>query len=191
VFTGIIEATGTILSVSDGTITVERPVLFHDITLGASINVSGVCLTIVDVEKNAMRFDIVQETIAKTTLGALKTGDRVNLERAMSAGSRLDGHVVQGHVEGVGEVITSGPTLMIRLPDDLLPSIVPKGSIAIDGVSLTIAAVEDNTCSVALIPYTIEHTTLGSLRVGDRVNIETDILLRWAAHAQRNDLSAA
>ena len=135
-------------------------------------------MSVVILNKNEMGFDVVEETWKKTNLGSMEKGDRVNLERAMLAGARLDGHIVQGHIEGVATVIESGDTLKIDVPTHLLASIVEKGSIAIDGVSLTIAKIEQNTCSIALIPHTIASTTLGSLKPQDTVNIETDFLLR-------------
>lgn len=191
-FTGIVETTGAVLQTRPDGMTVERPAMFDDITLGSSIAVAGVCLTVVAFDDASMRFDIVPETFAKTTLGSKKPGDRVNLERAMLATSRFEGHIVQGHVDGVASVEGigewekgKGVILTIVLPDSLLPFVVPKGSICIDGVSLTIAALEGNRCTVALIPHTLEITTLGSLKKGDSVNIETDVLLRWLAHAHQ------
>lgn len=328
-FTGIIESTAHVIQKTDNGITVERPSSFDDIKIGSSISVSGVCLSVVELDVSSMRFDIVPETRQRTNLGLLHPGDRVNLERAMLAGSRLDGHVVQGHVEDVGVVVgvassipqplppeeegekthgrigrnilywmrgmrkhpteaeaalwnvlrhdalgvrfrrqwtlgghildfycpdkhlaievdggyhkrhavahndhdrdqvllqeygvqtlrftneevlensadvlvridafirqTPPPreegvgveetshknkTMTIRLPKELKTHVVPKGSIAIDGVSLTVADIQDDLCTVALIPHTLANTTLETLKEGDRVNIETDILLR-------------
>jgi riboflavin synthase alpha subunit len=136
-----------------------------------------------------MEFDVVPETLAKTTLGALQNGDSVNLERAMAATGRFDGHIVQGHTEGVAEVVSFSRNgedirLTITLPPALGAFVVPKGSVAIDGVSLTVAQREGDQCTLALVPYTLEHTTLGSKKPGDRVNVETDMLIRgvqWIA----------
>lgn len=183
-FTGIIESTAAILQKSDTGLTLERPAIFDDVKIGSSINISGVCLSIVELTPSSMRFDVVPETLAKTTINNWEKGDRVNLERAMKASDRLDGHVVQGHVEGVGEVMRSGSDsgtgsmLQILVSDQRVPFIVKKGSIAIDGVSLTIADIDGDMVTVALIPHTLENTTLGSLKEGDCVNIETDVLLR-------------
>lgn len=152
--------------------------MFDDIQMGSSIAVSGVCLSVVEFDAKTMRFDMVPETLQKTKLGQLHSGDTVNLERAMKAGARFEGHVVQGHVEGTGEVVEPGPNLHIRTQNEIKKFLIHKGSITIDGVSLTIASVTDDGCTVALIPHTMSVTTLGSLRNGDPVNLETDILIR-------------
>ena len=175
---------------------IERPKIFDDITIGSSICVTGVCLSVVEMNNISMSFDVVQETWKKTKLATLEEGDRVNLERAVRADSRLDGHIVQGHVEGVGIVArysllatearnqkpeTRNETesiIVIDIPFNLRDYVVPKSSIAIDGVSLTIASIEQNLCTIALIPLTIRSTTLGSLKPGVRVNVETDIMLK-------------
>ena len=181
-FTGIIEATAAVLAHSNGKLELQRPQLFDDVSIGSSIAVSGVCLSIVKLDDATMTFDVIPETYSKTTLESLQQRDRVNLERAMKADARLDGHIVQGHVEGVGTVLevdqTSGVTVTIQLPDDLRSPVVAQGSIAIDGVSLTVASIEDGRCAIALIPHTLEHTTLGTLHVRDSVNVETDVLVR-------------
>lgn len=186
-FTGIIEATAKVLERTSGVLVLARPASFDDMKIGSSICVSGVCLSVVSFDQNQMQFDVVAETWSKTKLGSLNAGDQVNLERALRADGRFEGHVVQGHVEGVAEVIAltkDHPLLTIRLPQDLLRFIIPKGSITIDGVSLTIAGTGTDTCSVALIPHTLAHTTLGSLKTGDRVNIETDVFVRAVLHNQ-------
>jgi riboflavin synthase len=183
-FTGIIESTGAILQKSDTQLTVERPASFDDLKLGASIAISGVCLTVVEMSETQMTFDVVAETWSKTKLGDLQVGDLVNLERALRADGRLDGHIVQGHVEEVGIVTngkrqTTNDKLHLQLPKELLPFVVQKGSITLDGVALTVTQIEGDTISVALIPETLERTTLGRLQNGDRVNVETDILGRY------------
>ncbi|UPA23041.1 riboflavin synthase [Candidatus Peribacteria bacterium] len=181
-FTGIIEATAGVLKSTDGSLILERPAMFDDIKLGASICVSGVCLSIVAFDDQSMRFDVIDETLSKTTLGDLKSGDVVNLERALKVSDRFEGHIVQGHVEGttdIGHWTLDIGVLEIVLPDALVPFVIEKGSIAIDGVSLTVASMVDAVCTVALIPHTLSNTTLGSLKTGDRVNIETDILGRY------------
>lgn len=183
-FTGIVETTGKVLERTNRGIRIERPAAFTDLAIGGSISVAGVCLSLTGIDP--MTFDIVPETFARTTLGRVKAGDHVNLERSLSASGRFEGHVVQGHVEGVGTVVDV-PTsdnawcLTLAIPPPLLPCVIHKGSIAIDGVSLTVAAVTDDRCTVALIPHTLAITTLGHLRLGDGVNIETDVFLRALA----------
>jgi len=183
-FTGIVEATAPILSRSAHAIAVSRPKAFGDSSLGSSICVSGICLTVKACDAQSLTFDTVPETLAKTTLGALNPGDRVNLERALSASGRFEGHIVQGHGEGTGEVTEIQPRedgsreVTIEIPGELARHVVSKGSIAVDGVSLTAAEMQDCIVRIALIPHTLSSTTLGSLNVGDRVNIETDILGR-------------
>ena len=189
-FTGLIETTAAILSAREFSLTVERPQSFDDTRIGSSISVSGVCLSVVKMDNNSMIFDLHEETLKKTKIGSLKKGDRVNLERAMKVGDRIDGHVVQGHVEGVGRMkngklkMENGAMMMISIPDLLSRFVIEKGSIAIDGVSLTVAEIQGDRVSVALIPHTLENTTLGLLKEGDTVNIETDMLVRAAHHAQ-------
>lgn len=153
---------------------------------GESIAVSGCCLTLVGTE-TPLTFDVVGETLARTTIGGLSAGDRVNLERSVRPETLMGGHIVQGHVDGVGEVVRvqDDPQdwrLTLRSPADLLPCIVPKGSVTVEGVSLTIARVEGDILEIALIPTTLERTTLGALASGDRCNIETDIVARTVVH---------
>jgi len=185
-FTGIIEATAKVLGRSSKGLLLDRPALFDDLTIGSSVSVSGVCLTVIELPPGHMRFEVVDETWRKTTLRMFETGSIVNLEHAVRAGDRLDGHVVQGHVEGTAVVASFelrkiGAEMTLRLPENLQKYVLPKGSMAIDGVSLTVDP--RVVCSVALIPYTLEQTTLGSLKKGDIVNIETDVLIRAHAHA--------
>ncbi|MEK7563022.1 MAG: riboflavin synthase [Patescibacteria group bacterium] len=187
-FTGIIEATAKIIEARDDLLIIERPASFIGIKGGSSIAVSGVCLSVEELNKKSIRFSVVPETLRKSTIGSFKEGNLVNLERAMRADARLDGHIVQGHVEGVGEVIENGKLkienetlLTIKVPSHLLLGIVPKGSIALDGVSLTVASINGDQITVALIPLTLEHTTLGKLQPGDLVNVETDVLARHAS----------
>ena len=182
-FTGIIETTAKILERNDSDLTVARPVSFDDLKTGSSICVSGICLSVIDMNDSAMSFDVVPETFVTTTFSGLEAGDYVNLERALRADARFEGHVVQGHIEGTAEVAEirkkkTGAELVLSMNEDLIAFVIPKGSIAVDGVSLTVAAVQGDGCTIALIPHTLEHTTLGDLQQGDRVNIETDILGR-------------
>lgn len=182
-FTGIVEAAGRVRAVRRTPkglrLEVEGP---WKVPTGSSVAVNGVCLTA--LEGKGLAFDVIPESLSRTTLGKLRSGGRVNLERALAAGARLDGHVVQGHVDGTGVVESltrrSGAvTLAVRAPG-LQDQIVPKGSITVDGVSLTVVDVDEGRFTVALIPTTLRLTTLGRFRKGDRVNIETDVLAKYA-----------
>lgn len=186
-FTGIVQALGVVRSVRRGSagarLALDAPGLSRPLPDGCSVCVSGVCLTVVRSDEQIVEFDVVPETLARSTLGRLAAGDRVNLERSLRAGDALDGHVVQGHVDGIAAVrkIRSGGeghAVSFTADEPLMAYIIPKGSIAIDGVSLTIAEVGEDEFSVALIPTTLSATTLGSLSAGDRVNIESDIVAR-------------
>lgn len=182
-FTGIVETTTPILEKTDEGLVLARPDTFSDLKMGSSICVSGACLSVVGMDEQMMAFDVVPETWKKTKLGSLSEKDHVNLERSMRGDDRFEGHIVQGHVEGVGEVIANGEMggewlLHIQVPKELLPMVIPKGSIAIDGVSLTVADIEGGICTIALIPHTLSVTTLGSLKQGHLVNLETDMFLR-------------
>lgn len=182
VFTGLIQALGTLRSASPSPagvrLTIEGPPWLP--SRGESIAVSGCCLTVVDTSGNLMSFDAVPETLAKTNLGSLASGDKVNLERALQVGDRLGGHFVQGHIDGLGTVdrVQTTPEwrVTVRLPTSLMKFMAPKGSICIDGVSLTLADVNHagSSIAVALIPTTLELTTLAQLKPGQRVNIEAD-----------------
>lgn len=182
-FTGIIEATARVLQKTDTQIVIGRPASFDHISIGASIAVSGVCLSVTSECENSISFDVVGETWDKSKLGSLQEGDLVNLERACLADSRLDGHVVQGHCEGTGTVMNNeamtNDQLMVKIPKDLIKFCVHKGSITLDGVSLTLAEVSEDHITVALVPLTLEKTTLGTIKPGDPINIETDIIGRY------------
>ncbi|MBH04685.1 MAG: riboflavin synthase [Phycisphaeraceae bacterium] len=162
----------------------------YPISPGDSICVSGVCLTVTRRETGQLTFDVVTETLNCSTLGNLGPGDMVNLERSMTSGSTIDGHFVQGHVEGVGTVIditdlADNRRLTIKPPSELIPHIIPKGSIAIDGVSMTVAGLDKTSFQVAIIPTTFSETTLGSARRDTAVNLETDMLSRAVVHSLR------
>ena len=172
-FTGIVEARGRVVR-AGRRMSVSTP--WIDLVKGESIAVAGVCLTVARIEGATAGFDVVDETMKKTTLGALAAGVEVNLERALKAGDRLGGHVVQGHVDGTGEVRQAGATLRVRTP--LAAQLVPKGSVAVDGVSLTVVDATPGEFSIALIPTTRRITTLGRLKKGQRVNVEVDVLLK-------------
>lgn len=155
-----------------------------DMSVGGSISVSGVCLTATAVDGSVIAVDVVPETLSRTTLGDVEPGDRINLERPMAANGLFDGHLVQGHVDGLGTVTAvetgeGGTVLSVRAPESLQPYLVEKGSIAIDGVSLTISGVEGPVFTVALIPTTLEVTTLGLRKSGDGVNLEVDIIAKY------------
>jgi riboflavin synthase len=186
-FTGIIEQTGSVTAAEGGS-EMMRVVLeaesLDGIGLGDSIAVNGVCLTAVEVAPGRITVDIVKETIDRSTLGRLSPGDPVNLERPMPADGRFDGHIVQGHVDGVGRIVGiepegDGVRLGVEFPTSLGRYLVEKGSVTIDGVSLTIAAITDDRFEVALIPHTLAVTTLGLRSVGDEVNLEVDVLAKY------------
>ena len=162
--------------------------VLSDLAVGGSIAINGVCLTATAIQDRAFSADVSPETLDRTNLGGLKTGARVNLERPLLPTGRLSGHFVQGHVDGVGELQSLASVgdgnwwLQIRVPQELLRYLVYKGSIAIDGISLTIASVEDDTIGVAIIPHTYEATSLGRFEVGAKVNLECDVI---AKHVER------
>jgi riboflavin synthase len=184
VFTGIVEERGEVRSLEGHRLAVACRVVTADSDVGASVAVNGVCLTVIKRTDASLSFDLSEETIARTSLRRLAVGDTVNLERPVSLAARLGGHLVQGHVDGVGDVLamdddTGGVTLRVRIPDDLLRYVVEKGSLSVDGVSLTVAAVHDDGASIALIPHTLEVTTFGSARPGDPVNLEVDVIAKY------------
>jgi riboflavin synthase len=191
-FTGIIEELGSVESLDGIRLTVRSEVAARDTSIGDSIAVSGVCLTAVAVGRAALGFDLSEETRSRTALSRLSPGDPVNLERPATLVARLGGHLVQGHVDAVGEVATvrsesgGGARLVVRLPSELLGFVVEKGSIAFDGVSLTVASIRDDEVEVSLIPHTLAVTTLGSCRPGDPVNVEVDVVAKYVArHIER------
>jgi len=199
-FTGIIEQTGTLVSITDRggvrRITVEAPGIANRLREGDSLGISGVCLTALDVEPRYFHADLAQETLDRTSLGELKPGAKVNLELPTAAGSPLGGHVVQGHVDGCGVMTALDPvvpesssnfnrettdwTLKVRVPENLRQWMVQKGSVAIEGISLTIAGIDAETISVAILPLTYWRTNLHTLAVGAPVNIEADVLVKLA-----------
>lgn len=190
-FTGIIERTGVVAEVrrkaGGRRLRVDAGEIADACQLGDSIAVSGVCLTVAHIAPPLLDFDVITETLKRSTLGSRSPGDTVNLERSLRVGDRIDGHFVQGHVDGTAEVVrieasAKAHVIWFHTPAALHSYVVPKGSIAIDGVSLTIADVRDDAFSVALIPTTLDRTTLGALRTGGRVNIESDILARTVVH---------
>ncbi len=188
-FTGLVEGQGTIAELvveGAGTRLVVAPpaAMLAGTAIGDSVAINGCCLTVVNVEVDRWAFQAGPETLSRTNLGELRPSDRVNLERALPVAARLGGHFVQGHVDGcatVDRIAPDGPwiTIWFRVPQHLTRQMVSKGSVTVDGVSLTLVEVESERFSVALIPHTLEITSLGVRRVGDRVNIETDILAKY------------
>jgi riboflavin synthase len=187
-FTGLIEEIGVIqriVSESHGRrFSIEAQRILEDLKPEDSIAVNGVCLTVTKVENRQFEVTAVEETLNKSTLQSIKTGSKVNLERALRLGDRLGGHIVQGHIDGVAKLITmehQGESRLIKLeiPENLCKYAVAKGSIAIDGVSLTIASVLNSKITVAIIPYTWQNTTLGSVKIGQKINIEMDFFGKY------------
>jgi riboflavin synthase len=184
VFTGLIREVGTVRSMDDGRLTLDAPETAAGAAIGDSVAVDGVCLTVVERDGAALGFDAVPETLARTSLGELASGSRVNIEPALRAGDPLGGHYVQGHVDGVGTVRSVEPEgestrVWVDAPLELLRYVAEKGSIAVQGTSLTVAAVDPQGFAVALIPHTLEATTLDELTPGSRVNLETDVLAKY------------
>ena len=187
-FTGIVEELGSVQAIEEQTdairLTLRGPFVTTDAGLGDSIAVNGCCLTVAERDGETFTADVMRETLDKTSLGALDVGSRVNLERAATAQTRLGGHIVQGHVDGTGEVLARTPSehwelVEIALPADLARYLVAKGSITVDGVSLTVVEVGDASFSVSLIPETLARTTLGSRQPGERVNLEVDVIAKY------------
>jgi riboflavin synthase len=184
-FTGIVEELGTVREVAGHRLTVGCRDVLGGTQVGSSIAVNGVCLTVVDRTASTLAFDVTDETLERSSLGRMRPGDGVNLERPVSLAARLGGHLVQGHVDVVGTVAAADPdgsgglTLRIELPASVRRYVVEKGSLAVDGVSLTVASVHEDGVSIAVIPHTREVTTLGSVRPGDPVNVEADLLAKY------------
>ncbi|GAA2641599.1 riboflavin synthase [Dactylosporangium fulvum] len=187
-FTGIIEELGTVVAIDElgdsARLSIRGATVTSDAAHGDSIAVNGVCLTVVDNADGVFTADVMGETLKRSTLGRLRTGSPVNLERAATVATRLGGHIVQGHVDGVGEVLSREPgdqweTVTFSLPAALARYVVEKGSITVDGISLTVMAVTDDTFSVGLIPTTLKLTTLGAKSAGEHVNLEVDIMAKY------------
>jgi riboflavin synthase len=187
-FTGIIEEIGTIKSISKGNetivLTISATKILEDVNLGDSIAINGVCLTVTSYTSNQFTVDVMPETYRSTTLKSLNNRSRVNLERAMKAGGRFGGHFVSGHVDGTGQILEKRPEknaiyYVISIPEPLMVYFMYKGSVCVDGTSLTVFDVTDHTITVSLIPHTAEHTILGSKGANDLVNIECDMLAKY------------
>jgi riboflavin synthase len=187
-FTGIVEELGAVTALTDlgdsVRLTLRGPAVVDGARHGDSIAVNGVCLTVVDADAEGFTADVMRETLDRSCLGALAAGDPVNLERPMRLDGRLGGHLVQGHVDGTGSIVSRDPSehwevVRISLPGDLARYVVHKGSITVDGVSLTVASVGDTSFTVSLIPTTLALTTLGRKQVGDPVNLEVDVVAKY------------
>ena len=188
-FTGIVEERGMVMEARTGSLVIDAGRVATDIEIGDSVAVNGVCLTVVARANGTLSFDVSPETRVRSTLGALSVGDRVNLERPLSLAARLGGHLVQGHVDGVGEIDVvepdgeGGAVIQVRVPEELRRYLVEKGSITVDGVSLTVAGRDPRGIAIALIPHTLAVTTLGTVAAGDRVNLEVDLIAKYVERA--------
>ncbi len=190
-FTGLVEEMGRLTSVDDRpgggrSLCIAAAGVLEDLEIGASVAINGCCLTVTGLERGGFAVEVVPETLRRTTVGQLAPGDGVNLERALRLDQRLGGHLMQGHVDGVGEVRSMTPEgegcrLTLELPAGLRRFVAEKGSIAVDGVSLTVARVTANGCEIALIPHTLEVTLAGRYTAGTRVNLEVDLMARYVA----------
>lgn len=187
-FTGIIEELGKVISRTQGDgydkLKIAAQNVMSDLKPGHSIAINGVCLTVMEIGDESFSAQVIPETLSRSNLGALKAGSVVNLERAMAANGRFHGHIMQGHVETLGSVVdiivvTGEVRITIAIDDEWMRYCIPKGSIALDGISLTIADMDSRSITVALIPFTLEHTTLGHKEVGDAINVETDLFARY------------
>ena len=183
-FTGIVEEVGVVAKISDNGMTVLATKVTEDLKLGDSIAVNGTCLTAVSFDRTEFSVDLSPETVRRTSLGRLSVGGPVNLERALLASDRMGGHIVQGHVDGTGRVMSTkrdrdSTIFRIRVPKRLNRYIVEKGFVAVDGISLTVVKRGASSFTLAVIPYTLNNTNLASLSVGDRVNLEADILAKY------------
>lgn len=186
-FTGIVEELGTVAGIEDQgdavRLTITAETVLSDAELGASIAVNGCCLTVATLGEKEWTADVMLETLKRTSLHAIEVGDRVNLERAVTPSTRLGGHIVQGHIDGVGRIVSREPSehwevVTISIEPELARYVVEKGSIAVDGISLTVVSVSEDAFTVSLIPETLARTSLGFRAVGDEVNLETDIIAK-------------
>lgn len=183
-FTGIVEEVGEVALIETRKLAINATLVMEDLKLGDSISINGTCLTVVEHTGDRFAVDLSPETLRRTSLGDLKTGGPVNLERALSASGRLGGHIVQGHVDGTGRVTSLKPEedcliLRVRAPKRLMPYIVEKGFVAVDGISLTVVKRGGSSFTLSVIPYTLRNTNLREVAVGDRVNLEADILAKY------------
>jgi len=183
-FTGIVEEIGRVISAQSGKLVVAAGDVLQGMELGGSINVNGACLTVTSLHANSFSVDIMPETLKRSNLGLLSAGDKVNLERPLALGGRLGGHLVQGHIDATGRVVSvwwDGEAMVIRFeaPPEVMRYVVEKGFIAVGGVSLTVVAKGTGSFEVSLVDYTRKHTNLGDRRVGDLVNLEVDVIAKY------------
>jgi riboflavin synthase len=201
-FTGIVEELGEVAAVQWGAdrasavLSLRGPVATSDVAHGASVAVNGVCLTVTSWSDDTFDVDVMAETLHRSSLGALSVGDRVNLERAMPASGRFGGHIVQGHVDGTGTISARTPgekweVVRVTLPTGLSRYVVEKGSITVDGVSLTVSGIGEGWFEISLIPTTLSATTLGTKHIGDLVNLEVDVLAKYVERLLANGVSSA
>ncbi|MDM7926232.1 MAG: riboflavin synthase [bacterium] len=195
-FTGLVEEIGTVRRILPGRdsvrIRIQAPRLAPELRTGDSVAVDGVCLTLTETQGDDFEATAVSQTLKQSTLGRLRTGERVNLERALALGDRLGGHLVQGHVDGVGSVVSVRPKgdsrmITVRIPAGLMRQVAERGSVALNGVSLTVALLERERITVSVIPHTFENTTLKELAPGSRVNVETDLFAKYAERLLSRD----
>ena len=183
-FTGIVEEVGNVREIASGTLFVNAEIILEDLEVKDSICINGACLTVIRIDEHGFGVNVVPETLRRTDLGELLAGDFVNLERSVLLGGRLGGHIVQGHVDGTAEIssiIDDGDAKLysFRIPKNVSSYVVVKGFICVDGISLTVVDCDENSFAVTLIPYTADHTVLGTKNVGDTVNIEVDIIAKY------------
>jgi len=183
-FTGIIEEVGTVITTSSGKLVVGAGDILPGVKLGESIAINGACLTVTGFGPKSFSVDIMPETTQRSNIGTLRAGDKVNLERAIALGGRLNGHLVQGHIDATGRVASldwEGPALLVRCeaPPEVMRYVVEKGFIAVDGISLTVTARDVNSFQVSMVDFTRKHTILGERKVGDKVNLEVDIIAKY------------
>ncbi len=183
-FTGIVEELGTIRSITGGSLVIGASKVLEDVKLGDSIAVNGICLTVTDFDSAVFKADVMPETIRRTSFRSLGKGSQVNLERALTLSTRLGGHIVSGHIDGTGKIVSfteEGNAILMKISadDDIIGHIVEKGSVALDGISLTVASVDSGSFTVSLIPHTREVTNLGTKKAGDPINIENDVVGKY------------
>ena len=183
-FSGIIEETGIIGGVSSSSLSIKADLVFGDLKLGDSVAINGVCLTVTNIKSKTFDVSVMPETLRRSTIGALKTGDSVNLERALTLSGRLGGHLVEGHVDATGAIQRigwegEGELMTVSAPSEVMHYVVEKGFIAVDGLSLTVISRTETSFSVSLVAFSRNHTTIGQKKIGDRVNLEVDIIAKY------------
>lgn len=189
-FTGIVQEVGSVVAAVEGGLKIHSKRVLRNTKLGDSVCVNGVCLTIVEAGDDGITVNVVPETYSRTNLGGVKVGDAVNLEPAMQVGERLGGHIVQGHIDGAAQLVQrdeDGDYVLFTLEPSptLMPFIVEKGSVTLDGVSLTVARRDDRTFAVALVPFTLQHTNFDRRKIGDQLNLEVDVLAKYVEQLLR------